>query len=267
MNYPHRLEKELHSEFLKQGRIDPITGELIEEGHTIVICAACKSAFFIESWEYLGEIHCNQAETLTDIPKPKKLFLEAKPLEYLPFLFKKGNQDFDNTIHSLSENAITGILVLIFMTLLTFLAILVGSLTSPLVALMFVIGLIGATAYYLNKKKSTTFLNRKINPNRATHIALDMKKQGITIKKKTDKRTFNFDDIKEINYFIEYVAHTGRGDYNMCALSLQFVSFKNKTKNRTKTTTYYTLLDVNEIPYWSEFLEQLPYSLKVLNIK
>ncbi|PIY08896.1 MAG: hypothetical protein COZ18_09990 [Flexibacter sp. CG_4_10_14_3_um_filter_32_15] len=69
----HRLNTTTHSDFLNQERIDPITGEKIEEGHTIVICAACKSAFFIESWEYLGNEHCNQDETLSEIPIAKSL--------------------------------------------------------------------------------------------------------------------------------------------------------------------------------------------------
>ncbi len=263
----HHLDKTVDSEFLNQGRIDPITGEKIEEGHRIVICAACKSAFFIEIWEYLGENHCNQSETLTEIPKPKQLFLEAKPLEYLPFLFKKGNQDIDNTLHSLSENAITGAIVLVFMCLLTALALFIGSISTPIIALLFVVGVIGTTAYYLNQKTSTPFIKRKINPNSATEIAFDMKAQGITIKKKEQKQTIKFEDIKELNYFIEYIAPTGTDDFNKSALTLQISYFKDKKRKKTNTVTRYTLLDIEEIPKWSEFLEQLPYSLKVLNVR
>ncbi|WP_375558633.1 hypothetical protein ACE193_12845 [Bernardetia sp. OM2101] len=259
MTNTHHLETELHSEFLKQGRIDPITGEEIEEGHTIVICSACKSAFFIESWEYLGQTHCNQTETLAEIPKPKNMFLKAKPLEYLPFLFKKGNQDVDNTIHSLSENAIILGLVLAFMTVLTVLTIFIGKMTHPLVGLFFVIASIGSITYFLNKKTSKTFLKREINPNRATHIAFDMKAQGITIKKKTQKETIKFDQIAQLNYYVEYVSNSDSN--NQCALSIRI-----ETPWR-KGTTYYTLLPIEEIPKWSEFLEQLPYSLKVMNVK
>jgi hypothetical protein len=152
MTNTHHLEAELHSEFLKQGRVDPITGEEIEEGHTIVICSACKSAFFIESWEYLGETHCNQAETLVEIPKPKNMFLKVKPLEYLPFLFKKGNQDVDNTIHSIFESMVIIPMVLVFMILLILLTLFIGSLTTPIVAILFVVGMIGGMVYFFKKK-------------------------------------------------------------------------------------------------------------------
>jgi len=267
MTNQHYLDKDLDSEFLKQGRIDPITSEKIEEGHTIVICAACKSAFFIESWEYLGENHCNQTETLTQIPKAKNLFLEAKPLEYLPFLFKKGNQDVDNTIHSLLENGIIGMIFFAFISLLTAIAVLIGSITTPIVALLCVVGMIGTTTHYLNKKTSTTFIKREINQNKATHIAFDMKAQGITIKKKVQKQTIKFEDIKELNYFIEYIASTGTDDFNKSALTLQIIYYKDEKKKRTTITTHYTLLHSEEILKWSDFLEQLPYNLKVMNVR
>jgi hypothetical protein len=259
MTNTHYLDKELHSEFLKQGRIDPITGEEIEEGHTIVICSACKSAFFIESWEYIGQIHCNQAETLVEIPKPKNMFLKAKPLEYLPFLFKKGNQDTDNTIHSISENAITGVVMLVFIVLLVVLAIFVGSVVHPLAALLSVIAMIGALAYYLNKQTSSTLIKREINPNTATYIAFDMKAQGITIKKKAQKETIKFDQIAQLNYYVEYVSNSYLD--NQCALSIRIETHWSKGK------TYYTLLPIEEISKWSEFLEELPYNLRVMNLK
>ncbi len=44
MHHSHTLTNH-HQDFLNQNRIDPITGEKIEEGHTVVVCAACKSAF------------------------------------------------------------------------------------------------------------------------------------------------------------------------------------------------------------------------------
>ena len=64
----HTLEKEKHSDFLAQNRIDPITGDLLQENDEIVICAACKSAFLVDSWEYMNREHCNQRITLKEIP-------------------------------------------------------------------------------------------------------------------------------------------------------------------------------------------------------
>ncbi len=64
----HTLQKEKHSNFLAQNRIDPITGDLLKENDEIVICASCKSAFLVDSWEYMDRKHCNQGLTLKKIP-------------------------------------------------------------------------------------------------------------------------------------------------------------------------------------------------------
>ena len=65
----HTLEKEKHHDFLAQNRIDPITGDVLQEGDQIVICASCKSAFLVDSWSYMDNKHCNQTYTLREIPK------------------------------------------------------------------------------------------------------------------------------------------------------------------------------------------------------
>ncbi|WP_375558632.1 hypothetical protein ACE193_12840 [Bernardetia sp. OM2101] len=256
MTNTHHLDKELHSEFLKQGRIDPITGEEIEEGHTIVICSACKSAFFIESWEYLGQTHCNQTETLSEIPKPKNMFLKAKPLEYLPFLFKKGNQDIDNTIHSLVENSIIGIIMLLVVSVLPMVFIFV----HPICAFIFALGIVSGTLSYFSNKTSKRLIERKINPKKATQITLNTKAQGITVKKKDKINTFKFDEIQELRYFVEYISDADASNYNQCALSIRIITSENKGK------IYYTLLKTDELSKWSEFLEELPYNLKVLQV-
>lgn len=49
-------------------RYDPITGELIQAGDTIVLCAGCGSAFFAETWDYLEGRHCRQSQTLEQLP-------------------------------------------------------------------------------------------------------------------------------------------------------------------------------------------------------
>lgn len=62
------LHADLHKELLAQNRIDPITGDAIVEGDEVVFCASCKSIFLKDTWEYLGEKHCNQSQTLGNIP-------------------------------------------------------------------------------------------------------------------------------------------------------------------------------------------------------
>ncbi|WP_291724006.1 hypothetical protein [Bernardetia sp.] len=62
------LEAKEHKTLLAQNRIDPITGDLIKEGDEVVFCAGCKSIFLKDTWEYLGQKHCNQTATLNCIP-------------------------------------------------------------------------------------------------------------------------------------------------------------------------------------------------------
>ena len=261
MTNTHHLEKELHSEFLKQGRIDPITGEEIEEGHTIVICSACKSAFFIESWQYLGETHCNQSETLLEIPKSKNMFLKAKPLEYLPFLFKKGNYQNDDAINNVLENFLLIIISFVGIFSLFFIAVIIGYYSTPLFGLLGGFGLAGLIALVLNTQKSTTLLKAKASPKKASYLALHTKKQAIAIKKKKNEQIIPFEQIDSLKYFFDYVRANNKDELHTYSLSLEII-LKNKEK-----ATYYTVLNKEQIPYWSEFLENLPYGMKVLNIR
>ena len=48
----HQLDPQRHEKFLTQARIDPITGDTLEAGDKIVLCAECKSAFHLDSWAY-----------------------------------------------------------------------------------------------------------------------------------------------------------------------------------------------------------------------
>ncbi|WP_375561765.1 hypothetical protein ACE193_04220 [Bernardetia sp. OM2101] len=62
--------------FLEENRQDPITGDKFKINDKIVFCAECKSAFLKESWEYMGNRHCNQNKMLRKIPKNRKLALK-----------------------------------------------------------------------------------------------------------------------------------------------------------------------------------------------
>ncbi|MEM6299705.1 MAG: hypothetical protein AAF740_13530 [Bacteroidota bacterium] len=78
--HTHHLHADTHKAFLSEGRIDPITGEKILADDEIVICAACKSAFLRETWEYLGKKHCGQTETAKELPKKSLLSLKKRHL-------------------------------------------------------------------------------------------------------------------------------------------------------------------------------------------
>ncbi len=72
----HELDPERDREFLEEEREDPVTGEYLQPGDRVVICAGCQSAFLEESWGYLGGQHCQQAATLPAIPVSKALNIQ-----------------------------------------------------------------------------------------------------------------------------------------------------------------------------------------------
>lgn len=77
----HLIDASEHRAFLEQERIDPITGETIKAGDEVVFCAACKSAFLADSWNYLEEAHCGQSDTLREFPQPKSLSFTYEPIQ------------------------------------------------------------------------------------------------------------------------------------------------------------------------------------------
>ncbi|WP_375559241.1 hypothetical protein ACE193_16075 [Bernardetia sp. OM2101] len=265
MLHTHYLDRTTHSDFLKQERIDPITGEKIEEGHTIVICAACKSAFFIESWEYLGNEHCNQKESLSEIPVSKLLQLVAKPLEYLPFLFRRGSYFSQEGKEGQREFIKSSILISLGAIALTFtvmfMVFFIGIKTSPIYGVIFLgiaLSMIGV-AVNLNRRKRS-FIG-KDNPKKATYVALDLKNQSINYKKKKIENKINFTQIKELKYSLKYMsAQVCRKEDNY------ILSLEIKTKEEKKIK-FHTILHQDKIPNWSKFLEELPYSIPVLNQK
>ena len=265
MLHNHHLRQEIHSDFLAQQRIDPITGEKIEEGHTIVICAACKSAFFIESWEYLGGSHCNQENTLEQIPVRKLLQLMAKPLEYLPFYFKKGkyilDRGDDNSFAFGTKSLLFIAAILLYVPILIMLTTFVGGLFSPPAAVAFFILAIYFTSlqlkpYYYGKRKFS-----KITAKKGIHLAVNMKNQSIDYMKNNKPVRIPFDEIKHIKYYIDYIPFSECGQYLQQSISLEIMT------KEYKKTKLYTFLHNNQIPQWSSFLEDLPYHLPVLNQK
>lgn len=265
MLHTHLLNTETHSDFLNQKRVDPITGEKIEEGHTIVICAACKSAFFIESWEYLGNEHCNQENTLSEIPIAKSLQLAAKPLEYLPFFFREGKYFLNRNNTKNSDFIVTSLLfaagIVIYIIVLIMLSVLIGNLTFGQIGFIFFIFAIWGSnqilkPYYKGKREFST-----ISPHKATHLAINMKNQAIEYRKNKKKDSIPFEKINYINYYFDYIPYNECGQYLQHVISLEIVLTNHKKMH------FYTFLHKNEIPHWSKFLEELPYSIPVLNQK
>ncbi|MGZ5445354.1 MAG: TonB family protein [Thermoanaerobaculia bacterium] len=63
----HRLDATRHAAFLAEQRKDPVTRKPFHAGDEIVVCAACGSAFSVDSWNFLDGQHDGQSDTLRDI--------------------------------------------------------------------------------------------------------------------------------------------------------------------------------------------------------
>lgn len=79
--HSHFIDKNKHAHFLAQQRQDSITHEVLEEGDEVVFCSVCKSAFTVDSWEYIGRSHCHQSQTLKKMPALRSLSLDKKKIE------------------------------------------------------------------------------------------------------------------------------------------------------------------------------------------
>ncbi len=89
----HKIDTITHSEFLKENRQDPITGDLIEEGDEVVFCASCKSAFLKDTWLYLNKKHCDQSRTIKKPTFGQSLIL-AKAKQETVFIPLEGAKSF-----------------------------------------------------------------------------------------------------------------------------------------------------------------------------
>ncbi len=93
-----------HQSFLAQNKKDPITGDSISEGDEVVFCAGCKSVFLRDTWEYLGEEHCEQYKTLIEFPSTIiKINLTSKEdILFYDFLPLKKNE-INNVPHTVNS--------------------------------------------------------------------------------------------------------------------------------------------------------------------
>ncbi|WP_027003156.1 hypothetical protein [Hugenholtzia roseola] len=84
----HLIEEKLHADFLAQKRQDPITGDNIQAGDTVVFCAACKSVFLVDTWLYLNQTHCGQQKILATLPQAENLTLKSPKYQLGETLFQ-----------------------------------------------------------------------------------------------------------------------------------------------------------------------------------
>ncbi|WP_291723384.1 hypothetical protein [Bernardetia sp.] len=81
MTYHSHILNSNHSHII--GRTDPITGDTVKENDRVVFCAACKSCFLKESWEYMNEVHCEQSSTLASIPLLQSTIIAKKKPKFI----------------------------------------------------------------------------------------------------------------------------------------------------------------------------------------
>jgi formylglycine-generating enzyme required for sulfatase activity len=98
---PHRLDATRHSAFLAEQRKDPVTRKAFHAGDEIVVCAACGSAFSVDSWNYLGGEHDGQSDTLGDIAQG--------PVTLRRRRFRMTNRDVDTTAEAQTHFAPPGL--------------------------------------------------------------------------------------------------------------------------------------------------------------
>ncbi|PIY09844.1 MAG: hypothetical protein COZ18_07210 [Flexibacter sp. CG_4_10_14_3_um_filter_32_15] len=88
--HSHILNSSTHSHII--GRTDPITGDIVKENDKVVFCATCKSCFLEGSWKYMNGVHCEQNQTLENVPVlPSKLVAKNRTNK---LLYEFSNNEF-----------------------------------------------------------------------------------------------------------------------------------------------------------------------------
>ncbi len=170
MIHTHKLSTQNHFDFLNQDRKDPITGDLIKENDEIVICSSCKSVFLKESWEYLGNTHCEQNKTLKTIPRRNNLELKTGLITSLPL--------------AATENVLTQFFGVLFLELFMIPVLFLNMDDSllPLLIIGFIVLLIPIA------------IGTLVSPT----IRLDLHGSYLVSKKLIGKTKINYTDIKHI---------------------------------------------------------------------
>jgi len=105
------------------------------------------------------------------------------------------------------------------------------------------------------------YFRTKQSISKNTYLALDLKNQSINCKKRQNVNTISLNQLSELKYKLNYMPFKDCAKQNQFILSLEFLTQENKK------IRYYTVFHQDQIPLWSNFLEELPYNLTVLNQK
>lgn len=273
MFHYHFLNEEQHTEFLSQNRKDPITGDKILEGDCIVICAACKSAFLEESWEYLRQQHCNQYSTLNKIPKTEKIYFNDEPLVFLPFGVRNEESFFNEFICKFLQSSTTvflSLLPLVFIILVWYFipsidgqgyTVILNALIMPIGSLIFYISVVRSSS------KPTTFLGQMMMQKsrffiqlfrqsyaRENYFAINLKNKSIVSKTELGEREVSFSAIEKIihTYYPDKIIN--KNGYLLLRIRI--------TTNK-EIISYESIFKETEAPQLNTFLNNLPQNLKI----
>ena len=273
MFHDHLLKERQHADFLSENRIDPITGDKIQAGNRIVICAACKSAFLEESWNYLRQQHCNQYGTLNKIPKTEKIYFKEEPLIFLPFEVRNEESFFSEFMYKIFQFSTNIFLSSIPLVVIIFVWYFLPSIESGGYKFLFnlIVMPIGSLIFYISVVKSssnqTTFLGQIMkNKNqflikhlrqkysKGNYLAINLKNKSIVSKTELGEKEVCFSNIEKI----VYIFNADRIFNKNGLLLLQSCVISNK-----ETTTYESIFKENERHKLDTFLNKLPENLKV----
>ncbi len=239
----HKLEKEEHNDFLSQERIDPITGDILQEGDSIVICANCKSAFLSDSWLYMDSKHCNQTHTLREIPKQEAVKIDRESrnerLDKLAFF----------QFRTVRESEISGVYT-------GFFALIGGVITYATYILNTNFGFFGILAVLLGifigknmYKQKTLLLNSGqfiINQDKKNQAVVDSKNvSSIHVKKaKFISRLANSALFKKGEEFYDLIITTKNGKTHKVFISENELQ---RIEQQTNILKKYNIFDTNQL--------------------
>jgi hypothetical protein len=241
----HTLEKEKHNDFLKQERIDPITGDILQEGDQVVICASCKSAFLVDSWGYMDYKHCNQTHTLREIPKQEAVKIDRESRNER--LDKLAFYQFRTVKNSEVSGVYTGFFLLIGGLILypSYLLNIVESMGLGLAIML--LGIVAGRKIHTQK---TLLLDSRyfiINQNKKNEIIIDSKNiESIQIEKaKLFSRLANSMFFNKGEKFYDLIITTKTGETHKIFISENEV---NRVELETNILKKYSALNNLENP-------------------
>ncbi|WP_338814204.1 hypothetical protein V9L05_02160 [Bernardetia sp. Wsw4-3y2] len=277
MFHDHLLNKRQHADFLSENRIDPITGDKIQVGDRIVICAACKSAFLEESWNYLRQQHCDQYGTLNKIPKREKIYFNEEPLILLPFDVRESDSFSDDFTYKILQNSTSAFMALLPLILIIFAWIVVPSFGSEGFQMLFNIFImpLGVVVFYtvtstlssqpttilgnIMMRKNQYFIqNVRQNYKKGNYFGIHLKNKNIVSKTELGKKTIPFSNIQKFVY--SYYPDRMMKKHGYLVLQLRVTTQK-------ETINYESIFRATEAEKLNVFLDRLPQNLKIFSRK